>query len=106
MSITTCIFVALSMVTAPLLADTKILNTHCPLGCPSVLETNTLVIHHIMTLSNNPDTKFADWVAYEVNVTNYETTPGSNFSSDSLLPPDETLEVKDYKGSVYNTCKK
>ena len=86
-------------------AQTKIQSTHCPLGCPSISKENTLVIHHIFTLSNNPKTKFSDWVAYEVNPTNFGVTTGRNFTSDPLLHPNDTLEKNDYKGANSSSLK-
>lgn len=52
-------------------ASADILSVHCPLGCPLNPEGNDLVFGHVYALSNNGDTKFADWVAYEVDVTNF-----------------------------------
>jgi len=63
----------------------KILSVHCPLGCPENPSENDLVIRHIYMLSNNPKTKLADWVAYEVNIGNFGKTPGRNWKSDNLL---------------------
>ena len=70
---------------------------HCPLGCPSVNTGNDLVIYHLFALSNDPNTKFADWVAYEVDVTNFGVSPGRNFGPDPMLDPAKTLEPDDYK---------
>ncbi len=42
---------------------------HCLASCPNgAPATNTLLIREIYALSNNPETKFADWVAYEQTV--------------------------------------
>jgi endonuclease G len=41
----------------------------CPGGAPAA---NQLVDRDIYTLSNNPVTKFADWVAYKVDPGNFE----------------------------------
>ena len=79
---------------------TDIRSVHCPLGCPS-LDTlnNDVVFNHTYALSNNPKTKFADWVAYEVNVTNFGDSPGRNWGNDALVDDDESLEEADYKGA-------
>ena len=74
----------------------------CPTGTP---ETNDMVIREIYALSNNPDTKFADWVAYRVT---RETIGTSNsldreWQNDDLLAADETLEEDDYTGAFRST---
>lgn len=79
--------------------NADILSVHCPLGCPANSEGNDLIVSHIYALSNNPTTKFADWVAYEVNPVNYGVSPGRDWKSDPLLADDETLEESDYKGA-------
>lgn len=77
----------------------QILSVHCPFECPENTQGNDLVFAHIYALSNNPDTKFADWVAYEVNPTNYGVTTGREFRADPLLDENETLEDDDYIGA-------
>ncbi|WP_159820616.1 DNA/RNA non-specific endonuclease [Colwellia sp. 20A7] len=82
------------------LAHAEIRSVHCPIGCPSVLiENNDVVFNHTYALSNNPKTKFADWVAYEVNVSNFGDSPGRNWGNDDLIDDDESLEEPDYKGA-------
>jgi endonuclease G len=50
----------------------EIRNVYCPIGCPSFdINNNDVAFNHTYALSNNPTTKFADWVAYEVNVLNF-----------------------------------
>lgn len=51
--------------------NAEILSVHCPLGCPGNPAGNDLIFGHIHSLSNNPTTKFADWVAYKVDVINF-----------------------------------
>ncbi|ELE2163678.1 DNA/RNA non-specific endonuclease [Vibrio fluvialis] len=80
-------------------AQAEILSVHCPLGCPSNPESNDLVFTHIYALSNNSTTKFADWVAYEVNPINYGVSPGRNWNSDPLIDESKTLEPSDYTGA-------
>lgn len=87
----------LVLIISPASAD--ILSVHCPISCPSNPEGNDLVFTHTYALSNNPITKFAGWVAYEVNVTNFGTSPARNWASDPLLDESETLEKGDYKGA-------
>ena len=67
------------------------LNGGCPTGTPA---TNDLVVREIYALSNNGDTKFADWVAYRVT---RETIGNSDslervWNNDGLLNPEDTLE--------------
>jgi endonuclease G len=84
-------------------ADT--LSVHCPLGCPSNPDSNDLLFSHVYALSNNPQTKFADWVAYEVNVLNFGDSPGRNWKVEKLLDEDETLEADDYDGAHSSNLK-
>lgn len=77
-------------------ANADILSVHCPLGCPSNPDGNDLVFAHVYALSNNSKTKFADWVAYEVSVSNLGVSPGRSWKSDPLLDDSETLEKSDY----------
>ena len=45
---------------------------HCLLGCPSLdIVGNDVVFNYTYALSSNSKTKFADWVAYQVNVLNF-----------------------------------
>jgi endonuclease G len=87
------------MLLASYQAGAEVLSVHCPLGCPSSPATNDLLFGHIYAASNNPESKFADWVAYEVNVTNFGSTPGRKWAADPLLAENETLEQGDYKGA-------
>ncbi len=80
-------------------ATADILSVHCPLGCPENPPSNDLIFTHVYALSNNPTTKFADWVAYEVDVLNFGYTPAATWKSYPLLSDDVTLETKDYNRS-------
>jgi endonuclease G, mitochondrial len=79
-------------------SSATIYSVHCPLGCPGNLNGNDLVFNHVYALSNSGQTKFATWVAYEVDVTNFGVSPGREWTSDPLLHPSKTLEEEDYKG--------
>lgn len=82
------------------IATAEIRSVHCPLGCPSLdIKNNDVVFNHTYALSNNPETKFADWVAYEVNVSNFGDSPGRKWGNDPLIDDDESLEESDYKGA-------
>lgn len=81
-------------------ATAEIRSVHCPLGCPSLdIKNNDVIFNHTYALSNNPETKFADWVAYEVNVLNFGDSPGRKWGNDPLIDDDESLEESDYKGA-------
>lgn len=69
-----------------------------PLGTP---ESNKLVARPIYCMSNNRDTKFADWVAYrlDVNTVSGQSVKKRNWKPDPVLDEDETLEPADYKGA-------
>jgi len=92
-----CLALASAYCFTPVKAD--ILSVHCPSGCPEDPANNDLVFAHLYALSNNPKTKFADWVAYEVSPTNFGTTPGRVWLNDPLLDSANTLEKGDYKGA-------
>jgi endonuclease G len=82
------------------ITNAEIRSVHCPLGCPSLdIVNNDVVFNHTYALSNNPKTKFADWVAYEVDVSNFGDSPGRNWGNDDLVDDDESLEETDYKGA-------
>lgn len=78
-------------------AAEPIYSVHCPLGCPQSPAENRLVFGHLYALSNNSNSKMADWVAYEVDVANFGESPGRGWASDPMLSPDTTLEELDYK---------
>ncbi|MFL7010960.1 DNA/RNA non-specific endonuclease [Enterovibrio norvegicus] len=92
---------ALSIVLSPAISA-NIYSPFCPLGCPESKADNNLVFTHIYALSNNPTTKFADWVAYEVDVVNFGPGPGRNWANNPVLPEEDVLEKGDYSGA-YNT---
>lgn len=82
------------------IVNAEIRSVNCPLGCPSLnIVNNDVVFNHTYVLSNNPKTKFADWVAYEVNVSNFGDSPGRNWGNDNLIDDDESLEEPDYKAA-------
>lgn len=74
---------------------------HCLFGCPLGASTgNTEINRSIYTLSNNPNTKFSDWVAYKVNQSNL-TGPSRrrNWAKDPDLDAAETLTPPEYNHS-------
>ena len=102
------LLVGVFSLTAPVQAQ-GIRITHCLQGqCPQGTgETNTLVVHELYALSNNPQTKLADWVAYRpMRETSSRTTDlNRGWKADPLLDPATTLEPRkgkrgdDYKGA-------
>ncbi len=92
-------FVLVLLFSVSIQSTADVLSVHCPLGCPSNPVNNDLVFKHLYELSNNPATKLADWVAYEVDTVNFGASPGRNWGADPLLAEDETLEPADYKGA-------
>ncbi|MDB1124720.1 DNA/RNA non-specific endonuclease [Vibrio algarum] len=79
---------------------TQIKSPHCPIGCPEIqIDGNTMIFERLYALSQNPTTKFADWVAYEVDVQNFGTHTNRDWGNQPLLSEDERLEEKDYKNA-------
>lgn len=74
---------------------------HCLKGCPrGAPAANTVIVRSIYALSNNPLTKFADWVAYKVSAAN-TTGPSRtrNWARDPGLNAPDTLVPQEYKDS-------
>ncbi|BAW96616.1 DNA/RNA non-specific endonuclease [[Synechococcus] sp. NIES-970] len=75
---------------------------HLPNGIPQgTPATNDLLVRSIYCLSANPETKFADWVAFRLD---RETITGSSnqdreWAADPDLHRDVTLEPEDYRGA-------
>lgn len=53
-------------------------------------------MRRLYALSNNGETKFADWVAYVVREEWIGPQEGRGWANDPDLPDDETLETEDY----------
>ncbi len=97
-------FTLLLLLTAMNFTDEHRPEIHCkhfvfgyPYGTPA---SNDLIIRDNYAMSNNDDTKFADWLAYRLNL---EMASGEsksrNWNADPYLSADETLEEADYKGA-------
>jgi len=82
-----------------------VISVHCPQGCPENPQGSTVIYRHVYALSNNPETKFANWVAYEISPENFGGATGRTFRGDPLLPRGETLEPADYKGAYASELK-
>jgi endonuclease G len=69
----------------------------CLGGCPiGGSPTNRVVKHHILELSNNTETKFADWVAYRISMTTLGSHCQRTWQRDPALPENETLSPADF----------
>jgi len=80
--------------------DNRVVSNLCYHGCPNSTSTqNVLVVRQIYLLSNNPTTKFADWVAYrlDAHTVSGPSVSARDWKADPLLPPEETLEPDDYE---------
>jgi len=90
-----CFFLLLA--TASVNADESLCLGGCPVGAP---DTDRIADHGIFRLSQNPNTKFADWVAYVVTIKSKAGSESKrNFRGDPLIPNDEELEKSDYNGA-------
>jgi len=69
-----------------------------PFGTPA---SNDLIIRETYALSNNDNTKFADWVAYRLTLHEIDgtLTLNRNWKTEAWLYGAETLEPSDYKGA-------
>lgn len=68
-----------------------------PYGTPA---TNDLIIRDLYSLSNNDSTKLADWIAYKIDLKNFEGPSRSRkWAADPWLADEETLEPDDYTGA-------
>jgi endonuclease G len=74
-------------------------DTNCLYGCPLGKPENKIIKREIYTLSNNRETKFADWVAYHVTKDTIGPSQSRNWKADPDLLDEETLEPDDYKGA-------
>ena len=74
---------------------------HCLLGCPQgAAATNTPIHRSIYVLSNNPDKKFADWVAYIVNQNNLTGPKRTRvWKKDPDLNAADTITPNEYDGA-------
>ena len=87
--------------TAPALADDARVHTFhcieaCLLGAP---ENADIIVREIYTLSADPLTKLAVWVAYRITPETIGKSQSRGWSEDPWLAPDETLEEEDYDGA-------
>ncbi len=82
------------------LSAQEVYSRHCLAGCPEGFpDRNELVIRDIYVLRNNPETKFADWVAYRVTAETIGPSQIRVWRADPWLPASSTLEPDDYRGA-------
>lgn len=103
------IILSLFLAPAVLIADGRDAiaeDPNCFGGCPvSVQETGgKLVARETHTFRNNPVSKFADWVGYQVREDKLDLPDGADkpkrkWRKDGALDADKTFSDKDYKGA-------
>ncbi len=73
----------------------------CFYGCPDSPPGNDMVEREIYILSNNPETKLADWVSYYLDdiLVGSGSAGSRDYRPDPRLDPGRTLEPADYKGA-------
>ncbi|GGB10935.1 DNA/RNA non-specific endonuclease [Agarivorans gilvus] len=93
-------WIAIPLLASGYLNASEFRTPNCPIGCPSLdIEGNIVIFERLYTLSQNKKTKFADWVAYEVDVLNFGTTTNRTWKNNPLLDENERLEKDDYSGA-------
>ena len=82
--------------TAAVTSDGK--TDFCLAGCPKGTPANDVIVtHHILKLSNNPVTKFADWVAYKITSDTLGSECKRIWHEDPDVSTDVTLIPSDYR---------
>ncbi len=96
-----CLAIALLLSVAGAVQAQNIISPHCPWGCPVGIAdaNNTIVDHEIFMISNNPQRKFADWVAHAVRPDWIGPTATRQWKADPWLDPADTLQPTDYDGA-------
>jgi endonuclease G len=74
------------------------MSVNCPAGCPAGGSIQTIT-REAYTLNNNPDTKFANWVAYTITKTSQASRRPRNWKRDPALPESDTLSPTAYTGA-------
>lgn len=87
-----------AVVLALLPAAVQAQTAHCLFGCPKgASPANQVINRSIYVLSNNPETKFADWVAYRLNPSIVNgPKPPRGFKTDTDLLPSNTILKSEY----------
>ncbi|MCH7747942.1 MAG: hypothetical protein IH939_07580 [Acidobacteria bacterium] len=72
---------------------------HGLVGCPDgASDSNELVIRAIYVLSNTPEAKGADWVAFRITTETIGPSQTYTWRTDPWLPATSRLEPDDYTG--------
>lgn len=80
--------------------DARVHSFHCLSACPIGSPENAdLIVREIYTLSADPLTKLAVWVAYRVTPDTIGRSQSREWAADPWLAADETLEPADYVGA-------
>ncbi|EKE80610.1 DNA/RNA non-specific endonuclease [Idiomarina xiamenensis] len=91
------VFIYLSLATLLGLFSVNAYADNCLHGCPTGAS-GQQVNRAIYSLSNNADTKFADWVAYHVTASTIDGPSRSRYwRQDPALPSSDTLAPADYQ---------
>ena len=98
------IFLFLMALGAKGLYSQEIYSAHFFLGRPQqAVVSESLIFRDLYVLSNNPQTKFANWVAYQITPEDVwsRVDVERRWRKDPLLPAEQTLEPNpdDYKGA-------
>lgn len=92
--------VAMAVPVASRADDARVHTFHCLDACPvGAPENADLVVREIYTLSGDPLTKLAVWVAYRITPDTIGPSQSREWMVDPWLAPDETLEPQDYEGA-------
>ena len=91
---------AAMLATAAHADDARVHTFHCLDACPvGAPENADLIVREIYTLSSDPLTKLAVWVAYRITPETIGPSQSRAWAADPWLAPDETLEPEDYDGA-------
>ncbi|BDM21239.1 MULTISPECIES: DNA/RNA non-specific endonuclease [Pseudomonas] len=94
-----CLPLVVAISSASLRAEINpVLPDHCQVGCPLGGSEQTLY-RYAYALNNNPQTKFANWVAYRISAQTQASGAKRQWKSDPDLPAEHTLEPADYKNA-------
>lgn len=96
------VLVAVATVLAGSAGAQSLVTEHCMGACPRGAGTlaNQVIVRPAYTLSNNPVTKFADWIAYAVRAENFGPSRSRTWRADPDLPESATLEPEDYRDAA------